>query len=68
MKFNQASGDQSVREATNCDITIGNDIARDTHCDIIMGNDLTGDIHCEVIMSNDVDMCIFHSITITTFL
>ncbi len=50
--------------ATDYDITMGNDVARDAHCEITMGNDIARDIHCDVTMSNDVAMCTYHGITI----
>ncbi len=33
------------------------------HCEITMGNDVARDIHCDVIMHNDVAMCIYHGRT-----
>ncbi len=42
---------------THCDITMGDDVARDANCNITMGNDTARDIHCEVTKSNHVAMC-----------
>ncbi len=33
---------------TRCDITMGNDIARDIHCDITISNDIARIIHCDI--------------------
>ncbi len=65
------SGDQSGQEinkydiiiATDYDITISNDIARDAHCQITMGNDVARAIHCDVTISNDFAICTYHAIT-----
>ncbi len=35
------------------------------HCDVTMGNDVARDIHCDVTMSNDATMCTYHSIVMT---
>ncbi len=52
-----------ITVATNYDITMGNDVARDAHCKITMGNDIARDIHCDMTMNNDVAMCTYHVIT-----
>ncbi len=48
--------------STQCDITMGNDIARDAHCEITMGNDVAMNIHYDITMNNDIDMCTYHGI------
>ncbi len=52
-----------ITMATDDDITMGNDIARDAHCEIKMGNDVAKDVHCDINMSNDFAMCTYHGIT-----
>ncbi len=39
-----------------CDITVGDNIARDIHCDITMGNDVNMCSYHGIKMHNDVSM------------
>ncbi len=49
-----------ITMATHCDITMGNDIARDVHCDITMGKDIAMCTYHGITMHNDVAMKLFH--------
>ncbi len=55
MEINQ----YDITMATNYNITMGNDVARDVHCEFTMSND----VHCDITISNDVAMCTYHVIT-----
>ncbi len=59
MKINQ----YDITMATQDDITIDNDVARDSHYEITMGNDIARDIQCDITMSNTVGMFTYHGIT-----
>ncbi len=65
MEINQASkiNQYDITMATDYDITMDNDIARDAPFEITMGNDVARVIHCYVTMSNDVAMCKYHGLT-----
>ncbi len=51
-----------ITMATDYDMTMGSDIARNVHCEITIGNDVARDIHCDVTMSNDIAMCTYYDI------
>ncbi len=48
--------------ATNYDITMGDDVARNAYCEITMGNDVAKNIHCDVTMHNDVAINVFYCV------
>ncbi len=56
VKINQ----YNITMATHCEITMGNDVARDSHCDVTMSNDITMCTYQGITMHNDVVTNIFH--------
>ncbi len=45
---------------THCDITMGNDVARNVYCDIIIGHGITMVTYLDIIMHTDVARIIIY--------